>query len=186
MAKPPAPPRPTVDLPAHDARVRLTRKRRKVVFRKLRALDPKPLAEAAAEEHAAVFARVRCGDCARCCQTISPIFTDRDIPKVARAVGLRPAEFTERYLRLDEDHDYVLKGSPCPFLGDDKSCMIYDDRPKACREYPHTDSPRQRQLLDLTERNVEVCPAAYEVVERVARRLLGLGFEEGEGGAGRG
>ena len=131
-----------------------------------------------AELHAQVFEKVRCGDCARCCKTISPIFTDRDIPKVARAVGLRPADFTEKYLRLDEDQDYVLKSSPCPFLAEDNSCMIYDDRPKACREYPHTDSHRLRQLLDITERNVEVCPAAYEVVERVAKRLLGVGFEE--------
>lgn len=178
MSKPALPPRPSVDLAAHDARVRLTRKRRRVVFRKLRTLDPKPLAEAAAEVHAQVFEKVRCGDCARCCKTISPIFTDRDIPKVARAVGLRPADFTEKYLRLDEDQDYVLKSSPCPFLAEDNSCMIYDDRPKACREYPHTDSHRMRQLLDITERNVEVCPAAYEVVERVAKRLLGVGFEE--------
>ncbi len=29
--------------------------------------------------------------------------------------------------------------SPCPFLGDDNYCSVYEARPKACREYPHTD-----------------------------------------------
>lgn len=43
------------------------------------------------------------------------------------------------YLRVDEDNDKVFKSMPCPFLGEDNLCSIYDIRPKACREFPHTD-----------------------------------------------
>jgi hypothetical protein len=43
--------------------------------------------------------------------------------------------------------------------------MIYDYRPKACREYPHTDRKRFYQVLDLTMLNRELCPIVYEVVE---------------------
>ena len=170
----------TVDIPAHLERVRLTRQSRKVAFKRLKQLKPNQLEGAIHEQHELAFERVRCQDCAHCCETTSPIFTDRDVPRIAKHLGMRPSAFTERYLRLDDDQDYVLKSSPCPFLDTDKSCLIYDVRPKACREYPHTDAPKQRNLLELTEKNVEVCPAVFEMMERVSERLLGLKWEESE------
>jgi len=170
----------TVDIPAHLARVKLTRQSRKAAFKRLKQLKGSALESAIHEEHDRAFERVRCQDCAHCCETTSPIFTDRDIPRIAKHLGLRPSAFTERYLRLDDDQDYVLKSSPCAFLDDDKSCLIYDVRPKACREYPHTDAPKQRGLIELTEKNVEVCPAVFEMMERVSERLLGSAWEESE------
>jgi Fe-S-cluster containining protein len=95
------------------------------------------------------------------------MFTDKDISRIAKHLRLRPSEFTEKYLRIDEDNDYVLQSVPCTFLGDDNRCSIYDVRPKACREFPHTDRAKQHQILNLTEKNVAVCPAVYEIVERM-------------------
>ena len=74
-------------------------------------------------------------------------------------------------MRIDEDRFYVLKTVPCTFLGPDNYCSIYDARPKACREYPHTDRIKQSQLLKLTEKNVEVCPAVFEIVEKLKEEL---------------
>lgn len=170
----------SVNIPEHLHRVRLTRQSRKAAFKKLKQVKSQLLEEHIHEEHQRVFERVRCQDCAHCCETTSPIFTDRDVPRIAKHLGMRPAAFTDRYLRLDDDQDYVLKSTPCPFLDTDKSCLIYDVRPKACREYPHTDAPKQRYLIDLTEKNVEVCPAVFEIMQRVSERLLGLKWEESE------
>lgn len=43
--------------------------------------------------------------------------------------------------------------------------------PKACREYPHTDRIKQHQLLKLTEKNADVCPAVFEIVEKLKYKI---------------
>jgi Fe-S-cluster containining protein len=73
-------------------------------------------------------------------------------------------------LRLDEDSDYVLKQSPCTFLQDDNTCSIYEIRPLACREYPHTDRKNMHQILDLTEKNILICPAVSKIVNEITQR----------------
>jgi hypothetical protein len=82
---------------------------------------------------------------------------------------MKPGEFIDKYLRIDEDKDYVLTQAPCPFLGSDNYCSVYDARPNACREYPHTDRKRMEQILDLTYRNTIVCPAVLEITERLKK-----------------
>ncbi len=121
------------------------------------------------EAHEEVFAQTDCLTCANCCKTTSPIFYQTDIERLSRSLRIRPGEFIERYLRVDEDGDHVLKSSPCPFLGADNLCAVYDSRPRACREYPHTDRRKISQLLDLTFRNTLVCPAVLKIVEKVKR-----------------
>jgi hypothetical protein len=75
----------------------------------------------------------------------------------------------EQYLQLDEEGDYVFRETPCPFLMPDNYCMIYEVRPRACREYPHTDRARFHQILKLTWRNTLVCPAVLEIVEELRK-----------------
>jgi Fe-S-cluster containining protein len=116
--------------------------------------------------HEDVFEEINCLDCANCCSTISPIITNRDVDKIARALRVKPSEVVEKYLEIDEDNDYVFRNHPCPFLGSDNYCSIYVDRPKACREYPHTDRRKIQQLFNLTLKNAKVCPAVYLILER--------------------
>lgn len=75
--------------------------------------------------------------------------------------------FIDTYLYLDDEKDYVLKSSPCPFLGADNKCIVYENRPKACREYPHTDRKRMYQITDLTFKNTLVCPAVSQIVRKL-------------------
>ena len=117
--------------------------------------------------HEEVFQEMDCLTCANCCKTTSPIFYQTDIERVAKSLRMKPGDFIEQYLRIDEDKDYVLKSSPCPFLDDDNYCKVYDDRPKACREYPHTDRKKMVQIMELTHKNTLVCPAVLEIVERL-------------------
>jgi Fe-S-cluster containining protein len=116
--------------------------------------------------HKQVFAKTDCLTCANCCRTTSPIFRDVDIERISKHVGMRVAEFTDKYLHLDEERDWVLNSSPCAFLDlDDNKCSIYDFRPKACREYPHTDRKNMTQVMNLTFRNTLVCPAVAEMAQ---------------------
>ncbi|MFN3839400.1 MAG: YkgJ family cysteine cluster protein [Cyclobacteriaceae bacterium] len=119
--------------------------------------------------HDEVFEQTDCLTCANCCKTTSPIFYQADIERAASVFRIKPGEFVTRYLRVDEDNDFVLKETPCPFLDSDNRCKIYDNRPKACREYPHTHRKKMVQIMELTYRNTLVCPAVLEMVERLKK-----------------
>ncbi|MGE4346324.1 MAG: YkgJ family cysteine cluster protein [Flavobacteriaceae bacterium] len=123
------------------------------------------------EIHEGVFERIDCLSCANCCKTTGPLFTQKDIERLARVFRLKPQQFIEKYLRIDEDNDYVLQSVPCPFLGIDNYCSVYQDRPKACREYPHTNRRKFYQINHLTLKNTLICPAAYEVVEQMTKEF---------------
>eukprot|EP01136_Pigoraptor_vietnamica_P005075 Opistho-1_new@36234 len=86
--------------------------------------------------HEEAFSKIDCLQCANCCRNYSPRFKTPDIKRIAKLLRMREGDFVETYLRLDEDNDYVVKQSPCPFLDDDNTCKIYDDRPSDCRRYP--------------------------------------------------
>ncbi len=119
------------------------------------------------QAHEKVFEELDCLACGNCCRTTSPIFYQNDIERVGKALRMKPGDFIDTYLRVDDEDDYVLKSSPCPFLGADNHCSVYQDRPKACREYPHTDRKKMVQIMDLTHKNTLVCPAVFEIVERL-------------------
>nr|MDK7631844.1 YkgJ family cysteine cluster protein [Globicatella sanguinis] len=81
-----------------------------------------------------------------CCKTTGPLFTQKDIERLAKVFRMKPSLFIEKYLRIDEDNDYVLQQLPCPFLDSENYCLVYEDRPKACKEYPHTDRKKFHQI----------------------------------------
>ena len=149
------------------ARAKDERKANKKFFNRLARQKPKQLDQTVAQLHDEVFEEIDCLVCANCCKTTSPIFIDKDIDRIARHLGQRPADFVDQYLHLDEDGDYVLNEAPCAFLGEDNYCSIYEVRPRACREYPHTDRKNFHQILGLTLKNTAVCPAVFEIVKRL-------------------
>lgn len=140
-------------------------------FGKLKKRPPKKLDYLMQELHDGEFERTDCLQCANCCKTTGPLFTTADIDRIAKSFRMKPTNFIEKYLRVDEDNDYVLQQVPCTFLGDDNYCSIYDVRPKACREFPHTNRKKFHQISELTMKNVAICPAAYNIVEAMKKRL---------------
>jgi Fe-S-cluster containining protein len=143
----------------------------KKFLHRLKKQDARKTDSAFHKAHEEVFAETDCLTCANCCKTTSPIFYQTDIERASKFLRIKPGDFIEKYLRVDEDKDYVLKSSPCAFLGSDNYCSIYESRPKACREYPHTDRKKMVQILDLTYKNTLVCPAVLEMVERLKKIL---------------
>lgn len=160
-----------IELEHQKQRAKDAKKANKKYFAKLAKRPPRILDRAVASLHEEVFQEVDCLECANCCKTTSPIWRDKDIERAAGFLKLRPAELTEKYLHLDEDGDYVFNSAPCPFLGEDNYCSIYEARPKACREYPHTDRKQFHQILSLTLKNTEICPATLEIVKRLQQIL---------------
>ncbi|VTS12956.1 YkgJ family cysteine cluster protein [Streptococcus pseudoporcinus] len=137
----------------------------------LKRKPPKNLDKIVQEVHYDVFQEIDCKACANCCQTLGPLFTETDVKRISRHFRMKMAAFEDLYLEVDEDGDKVFKSMPCPFLGEDKLCSIYDVRPKACREFPHTDRKKIYQINHLTLKNTLTCPAAYLFVEKLQNRL---------------
>ncbi|MBK7213010.1 MAG: YkgJ family cysteine cluster protein [Bacteroidales bacterium] len=139
----------------------------KAFFRKLEKMDTRRLDGYFHNLHEEVFDEIDCLECGNCCRSLGPRISDVDVARVSNALKVKPAKLMETYLRKDEDGDLVFRNMPCPFLQDDNYCSIYPDRPKACREYPHTDRRRIYQILPLTLKNTHTCPAVFEITERL-------------------
>lgn len=119
------------------------------------------------EAHESIFSCTDCLKCANCCKTTGPLFTNKDIDRIAKHFNIKPTKFISKYLHIDEEGDYILQSTPCVFLQEDNFCSIYDIRPKACAEYPHTDRKKQKQIFNLNLKNTEVCPAVFEIFEKI-------------------
>ncbi len=118
-------------------------------------------------KHEKAFQHIDCLKCANCCKTTGPRFTRTDIKRIAKHINLSEFDFEAEYLRFDEDGDWVLKSVPCVFLEEDNKCSIYDIRPKACAEYPHTDRVDQKEILNITQKNTVVCPAVAMIFDEL-------------------
>jgi Fe-S-cluster containining protein len=145
-------------------------KANKKFVQKLKARKPKNIDLVFQELHQEVFEEIDCLECANCCRGLGPRILPKDISKAVKTLRCSENEFIDKYLRIDEDRDYVFKTMPCPFLGDDNYCAIYEFHPKACRDYPHTNHPKMLTHLNLALKNTSTCPAVYLVMERLRER----------------
>ncbi|MFN4285924.1 MAG: YkgJ family cysteine cluster protein [Lacibacter sp.] len=117
--------------------------------------------------HEAAVQRVDCLQCARCCKNYSPRFKTPDIKRISKHLRLRESQFIDTYLRLDEEGDYVVKSPPCPFLGADNKCSIYEVRPSDCARFPYTDEDVLLRRPHLTLKNASFCAITYYVMEQL-------------------
>ena len=117
--------------------------------------------------HEEAFEKIDCLKCANCCRNFSPRFKTPDIKRIAKHLNMKEGAFIETYLRLDEDGDYVVKSSPCPFLGADNYCSIYEVRPSDCERFPYTNEDVFIKRPNITLKNAEFCPIVAHVLERL-------------------
>lgn len=160
-----------INLEEFNQKAKENKAENKKFFRRLKSINPKKLDQAFHKAHDEAFSCINCLECANCCKTTGPLFTTTDIDRLAKHFRMKAGDFMDQYLRKDEDGDFVLKTTPCPFLGTDNYCSVYENRPKACREYPHTDRNKMHQILELTRKNAEMCPAVYHVTENLKRQF---------------
>ena len=156
-----------IDIEAHKSFAVSKSQENKTFLNQLKKKKPKDLDTKAKEFHEEAFSEIDCLDCGNCCRGTGPLFIEKDIERVSKTLKMKEGDFTDQYLRKDEDGDWIFKSVPCPFLGDDNYCFIYENRPRACREFPHTDRRKLYQINHLTIKNIEICPAAYKIIEKL-------------------
>ncbi len=143
------------------------KKENKTLVEKLKRTKPKSLDDEVHQLHDEVFEEIDCLECANCCTTTSPAIYERDIDRLAKHLKMKPSQLIAQYLQKDSDNDYVFTSAPCPFLGEDNYCSVYESRPLACKEYPHTNRKRFYQVLAISLKNTEICPAVASIFERL-------------------
>jgi uncharacterized protein len=120
--------------------------------------------------HEEAFEKIDCLKCANCCKNYSPRFKTPDVKRISKHLQLRESEFIDKYLKVDEEGDFVAKSLPCPFLGADNYCSIYDQRPSDCHRFPYTDEDVFIKKQQLTLKNSTFCPITYFVLERLMEK----------------
>ena len=147
--------------------VHLQGKVMRATLKRLKQRPPRDLDEQFEKLHEKAFKQIDCLDCGNCCKTTSPMLFEKDIERLSTRFKLKPGDFVTQYLEIDTDGLYAIKSAPFPFLGDDNACSVYEDRPKACREYPHTNHRKMHTHLALAHHNIEICPAVFAIVEQL-------------------
>ena len=161
-----------MDLEFYKQAAKQKHKEHKKFLDSLKKKPPKNLDYVVEDMHEETFREINCLSCANCCKTTGPLFTEKDKERIAKHLRMKISDFEAKFLRIDEDQDWVLQSTPCFFLDEnDNKCNIYDVRPKACREYPHTDRKKIYQINNLTLKNTEICPATYVFVEKLRKVL---------------
>jgi len=139
----------------------------KKFIKKLSKLKEKKLNPVVDKIHDLVFEKVDCLACANCCKSIPPIVNETDAKRISKFLGLKVTVFKGDYLKTDEDGDMVMNQSPCPFLADDNKCRVYEVRPRACREYPHTNNYEFVKNKKLHAINSKYCPGVFYILEEL-------------------
>ena len=118
-----------------------------------------------------VSEQIDCRKCANCCKACSPILKRPDIQRLSKHLNLKPADFQQKYLVVEEEEDgYCFREIPCPFLHENL-CSLYDQRPADCRSYPHLQKNDFVFRLLQAVSNCSVCPIVFNVYEELKARL---------------
>jgi len=141
--------------------------RQKLYKQFLQRADKNKVLKQLPELHEEAFSKIDCLQCANCCKNYSPRFKTPDIKRISKHLKMRESDFIETYLRVDEEGDFVVKSTPCPFLGTNNFCSIYEQRPSDCHRFPYTDEDVFIKRQQLTLKNSGFCPITYYVLENL-------------------
>jgi len=139
----------------------------KVYKKYLGSVKKKEIIRKLPDLHSEAFSKIDCLDCAQCCKNYSPRFKQPDIRRISKHMKITESNFIAKYLKMDQDGDYVVTQKPCPFLGEDNFCGIYDVRPSDCSRFPYTDEDVLIDRPGITLKNSTFCPAVFFVLERL-------------------
>ncbi len=112
---------------------------------------------------------IDCRACANCCRRSTVRLSERDIARLSKALRLKPERVLADYAQVSEEEGYILKRDEergCVFL-DGNDCLIYEDRPDICRDYPHLVHGPQSlvaRMWHMPER-AAICPIVYHTLE---------------------
>lgn len=115
----------------------------------------------------AITPQIDCMQCANCCKSLEPGLEQDEVEKLAQLKQMEIENFKQTFVAYDGEAHY-LKAKPCLFLND-CACSIYNDRPKACQEYPHLLQKDMKYRKTFWE-NYSICPIVFNVIEELKKQ----------------
>lgn len=122
--------------------------------------------------------RIDCTACANCCRSAVVSVSGEETRAIAAFLKMPPAEVERLYTQPDpaEPGKRVLRSGPdgCVFL-EGNLCMIYEARPRPCRDFPNVSAPARSlggRMASLC-RWAPLCPIVYNAIEEY-KRLTGF------------
>jgi len=132
--------------------------------------DKEEVDQIAAKTHEEVFNEIDCLACANCCKTTPALLTEDDIKRIAKFLKISIGIFKRKYVLEDVNGDLSFKKIPCVFLEKDNKCKVYEVRPEACKDYPHTSAPGFLNRKRLHKENISICPAVFHILDRMEQK----------------
>ena len=117
-----------------------------------------------------------CEMCGRCCHQPNIIIRPEEIDRVASAANLTPFMFKRNYVVEMPDGRFLINkqnDGPCPFLGEDKRCTIWKNRPQICDDFPYAVSMfMSRVYLALTNPDADIMKLTSYMEGRMSSSLI--------------
>ena len=160
-----------IDL-AKIERLAIQRENENFAFRMfLKSHDDKDVDKIVHRLHREVTRRIDCLECGNCCNSLVPKVREEEIIYLAGLDNISVEEYTKEHLDEDKyEASLFLKVTPCRYL-EGKSCTIYENRPKECREYPYTHRRGfNRRTLNMIT-NYAICPIVFNIMENLKIEL---------------
>lgn len=129
--------------------------------------DPDELDQRFKSLHEEIFAAYDCSKCRNCCKEYNASVPDNEIASDAEFLAMPADEFKTRYFSgQNQNGDWISRGLPCCFLNGNE-CILQDHKPESCKLFPYTNQPDRMGSLMNTMEIAQVCPIAYEIIERL-------------------
>ena len=162
----------TVNLRSFRQVVRHNKRRMRSFLTRLEKNAPRGLDKKVTQADQGVWGKTDCLHCANCCKTMSPTYSQADIRRISRYLGMTARAFREKWLFQDSNGDWLNAKQPCQFLDQNTNlCSIYAVRPKDCAGFPHHNKRRMVDYMHVYKQNVEYCPATFRIVEKLMERV---------------
>ena len=136
-------------------------------------LEPEEIDRRVFEITRSVWAGIDCTTCANCCRQVKPSFSEEEVGRLARPLGLESAQFIESYLERTEpysENPWQTRTTPCPFLKDNR-CSVYEDRPADCSGYPYLYAPEFESRTIAMIGRIGTCPIVFQAMEDLKKSL---------------
>ena len=78
-----------------------------------------------------------CEMCGRCCHQANITVMDDEVARMAEHLNMTPERFISEYLYRKDGIWLFKKSGRCRFLGKDKRCTIWSERPEICGDFPY-------------------------------------------------